>query len=202
MIEPTSSTSQEQGPQARNRPCSDPLLLSILLLPFLVSPASAHHARHPQVPASAGVECRTLVRFSPHGGVATAIARELSRAKTRIRIAIYGLNHPDLVASLVAAQARGVSVALKLDKLQSSGRGQQTAIARLRAAGISTEISELSRLLHDKFAVIDGQRVITGSFNWTTQAENRHRENVLIFECQDLARLYEEEWLDIEIGTP
>jgi phosphatidylserine/phosphatidylglycerophosphate/cardiolipin synthase-like enzyme len=47
--------------------------------------------------------------------------------------------------------------------------------------------------------VIDGRRVITGSFNWKTQAENHHRENVVIRECEDLARLYEEEWAEIEI---
>lgn len=64
------------------------------------------------------------------------------------------------------------------------------------------EVSQLSRLLHDKFVVIDGRRVITGSFNWTTQAENRHRENVLILDCQDIARLYEEEWREIEVRTP
>lgn len=175
------------------------VLISVLLAVSLVSPVSARHAEHPQVPAPPGVECRTMVRFSPHGGVAAVIASELGRATNRIRVALYGLNHPTLVASLIDAKDRGVSVALKLDKVQSSGEGQKAAIARLREAGISVEVSELSRLLHDKFAVIDGRRIITGSFNWTTQAEDRHRENLLVFDCEDLARLYEEEWSDIEI---
>lgn len=64
------------------------------------------------------------------------------------------------------------------------------------------EVSNLSRLLHDKFAVIDGRQVITGSFNWTTQAENRHRENIVVLDCEDLARIYEEEWEEMEIRSP
>lgn len=177
-------------------------LFSVLLALSLATPVAAHHARHPQSPAAPGLECRTLVRFSPHGGVAAAVVGEIARAATRIRVALYGLNHPDLVAALIEARERGVQVALKLDKVQSAGEGQKAAIARLRAAGVSADVSELSRLLHDKFAVIDGRRVITGSFNWTTQAEDRHRENILISDCEELARVYEEEWAEIEIDRP
>lgn len=35
-------------------------------------------------------------------------------------------------------------------------------------------------LMHDKFCVIDNQVVITGSYNWTTNAEFRNDENVTI----------------------
>jgi phosphatidylserine/phosphatidylglycerophosphate/cardiolipin synthase-like enzyme len=178
------------------------LLFSVLLIISLPSPVLAAQARHPQLPDPPGIECRTLPRFSPHGGAAAAISGELARATTRIRAALYGLNHPDLVTALIQAHERGVSVAIKLDKVQSAGKTQKEAIRRLRAAGVSVEVSELSRLLHDKFAVIDGRRVITGSFNWTNPAENRNRENLVILDCKDLPRVYEEEWAQIEIRAP
>lgn len=178
------------------------VLGSAFLVASFPSPVLSEHARHPQVPDPPGVACRTLVRFSPHGGVAATLAGELAQATTRIRAALYGLNHPDLVGALIEAHERGVSVALKLDKVQSAGKRQKAAIQRLRAAGVAVEVSELSRLLHDKFVVIDGRRIITGSFNWTTQAENRHRENVVLHDCEDLARVYEEEWAAIEIKAP
>jgi len=34
--------------------------------------------------------------------------------------------------------------------------------------------------MHNKYAVIDGKTVITGSFNWTVSAEKRNDENLLV----------------------
>lgn len=42
--------------------------------------------------------------------------------------------------------------------------------------------------------VIDGHKVITGSFNFTKSAEERNAENLLIIENTELARLYQQEW--------
>jgi phosphatidylserine/phosphatidylglycerophosphate/cardiolipin synthase-like enzyme len=46
---------------------------------------------------------------------------------------------------------------------------------------------------HNKFAVIDGKRVITGSYNWTLKAE-QNWENLLFLDCPELAEKYEQEW--------
>jgi phosphatidylserine/phosphatidylglycerophosphate/cardiolipin synthase-like enzyme len=59
-------------------------------------------------------------------------------------------------------------------------------------------VSTVSRSLHNKFAVIDGRRILTGSFNWTNSAEDRNRENLLVLDCEELARRYEQEWVEIE----
>jgi phosphatidylserine/phosphatidylglycerophosphate/cardiolipin synthase-like enzyme len=56
-------------------------------------------------------------------------------------------------------------VAVKADKVQSAGKSQKAMIAKLEQAGIPVEVSTQSRLLHHKFAVVDGRWVITGSFN-------------------------------------
>jgi len=64
------------------------------------------------------------------------------------------------------------------------------------------EISHSRSLLHDKFAVIDGRWVISGSFNWTASAERRNRENLLIFDCPSLASHFEAEWESIAATRP
>jgi len=71
----------------------------------------------------------------------------------------------------------------------------------LKRAGVSTEVSQLSRLLHDKLAAIGGKGVITGSYNWTLPAENRKRENLILLECPAEAELYGREWEMIEINN-
>ncbi len=91
---------------------------------------------------------------------------------------------------------------MKTDKVQSASQAQSAAIARLQEAGITIEVSLQSRLLHDKFAVIDGRWVITGSFNWTQSAENRNRENLVILDCPDLAGNFATEWELIRPDAP
>ena len=45
-------------------------------------------------------------------------------------------------------------------------------------------------IMHNKFCVIDNQRVLTGSYNWTTNAESRNDENVLLTSDNDMTTKY------------
>lgn len=44
--------------------------------------------------------------------------------------------------------------------------------------------------MHNKFCVIDNQKVLTGSYNWITNAESKNDENVLITIDNDTATKY------------
>jgi len=44
--------------------------------------------------------------------------------------------------------------------------------------------------MHNKVIVIDGRYVITGSLNFSTNAETSNDENVIIIDNPDIARLY------------
>lgn len=44
--------------------------------------------------------------------------------------------------------------------------------------------------MHHKFCVIDESVVITGSFNWTSQAVQFNQENIIFYENKDLAAKY------------
>jgi phosphatidylserine/phosphatidylglycerophosphate/cardiolipin synthase-like enzyme len=70
----------------------------------------------------------------------------------------------------------------------------------LQAVGVSVSTGSRS-LNHNKFAVVDGRWVITGSFNWTTSAERRNHENLLVLDCPDLAARFEAEWESIASST-
>jgi cardiolipin hydrolase len=41
--------------------------------------------------------------------------------------------------------------------------------------------------MHNKYAIIDESVIVTGSFNWTTQAINNNQENLLFYEHKELA---------------
>ena len=49
-------------------------------------------------------------------------------------------------------------------------------------------------IAHNKVMVIDGETVITGSFNFTTAAEEHNAENLLLVHDAKLAARYVENW--------
>ena len=40
--------------------------------------------------------------------------------------------------------------------------------------------------MHHKFAVVDGRKLVSGSFNWTMQAVMGNKENVIVTEDPDV----------------
>lgn len=48
--------------------------------------------------------------------------------------------------------------------------------------------------LHHKFIVVDERIVITGSMNYSTNAEESNDENVLVIDNAEIARLYLQEF--------
>lgn len=48
--------------------------------------------------------------------------------------------------------------------------------------------------MHHKFAVVDGRMLITGSLNWTTQAIQNNRENVLVTEDVEYVKPFLDEF--------
>ena len=53
-------------------------------------------------------------------------------------------------------------------------------------------------IAHNKIIIIDGQTVITGSFNFTNQAEDHNAENLLVIRDHGLAQRYLANWHDHE----
>lgn len=50
--------------------------------------------------------------------------------------------------------------------------------------------SQRGGIMHDKFCIIDNQVVITGSYNWSDNAEFRNEENIAVLENAKLATEY------------
>lgn len=48
--------------------------------------------------------------------------------------------------------------------------------------------------MHHKFAIVDRKMVITGSLNWTTEAIQNNRENILIMEDAEYVQPFLEEF--------
>ena len=134
----------------------------------------------------------TQVYFSPNGGAAAAIIKEISAARTEILMQAYSFTSTSIAKALIEAHKRGVKVQAILDKSQRSERYSSAAF--LANSGIPTFIDAEHAIAHSKIMVMDGTTVITGSYNFTRAAEEKNAENLLIVKSKDLAALYVRNW--------
>lgn len=127
----------------------------------------------------------------------SAIEGAISAARTSILIQAYEITPGPLVRALIEAHRRGVGVQAIVDYKQLTDRRyHQDAIAvgQLAAAGIPVMVDHPSGLMHDKVMIIDGDTVVTGSFNYTYSAEHRNVENLLLIHDRAVAARYEAHW--------
>ena len=57
---------------------------------------------------------------------------------------------------------------------------QHTQVKRMKDAGVCIVASKREGLMHHKFAIIDSDILLTGSFNWTERAASENCENLVI----------------------
>jgi phosphatidylserine/phosphatidylglycerophosphate/cardiolipin synthase-like enzyme len=64
----------------------------------------------------------------------------------------------------------------------------------LKNYGVPTWIDSAHAIAHNKLMIIDGQTVLTGSFNFTKAAEECNAENLLVIRDAALAVEYQANW--------
>jgi len=136
--------------------------------------------------------CNWEVYFSPHGECTEAIVRELNKAKSTVLVQAYSFTSAPIAKALLNAHKRGVKVEVILDKSQRTQKYSSATF--LYNSGIPTKIDAQHAKAHNKVMVIDGETVITGSFNFTKAAEENNAENLLVIRDKKLASLYIENW--------
>ncbi len=92
-----------------------------------------------------------------------ALAAALDSARHSIDVAMYNLTSRRLADALLDAHHRGVQVRLVMESTAMDAASPQ----RLMEAGIPIIGDRREGLMHNKFAVIDGYEVWTGSANWS-----------------------------------
>jgi phosphatidylserine/phosphatidylglycerophosphate/cardiolipin synthase-like enzyme len=157
------------------------VVLAILLMAYANSQAI-------EVP----VRTNAQVYFSPRGGCADAVVREIGKAKSEILVQAYSFTSKPIAAALIRAKKAGVHVEIMLDKSNRSAR--YSAADFTVHMGIQTCIDAHHAIAHNKIMIIDRETVITGSFNFTRAAEEHNAENLLILKSGELARVYLDNW--------
>lgn len=130
--------------------------------------------------------------FTPPSGCGSLIAQEISKAAKSIYVQAYGLTSNSIIYQLKAARSRGVEVFVLLDGGNLSNN--ESVYQELKDAGIRVYMDKMPGIAHNKVMIIDGVKVLTGSFNFTNAADNRNAENLLLIEDKDIASQYLVNW--------
>ncbi|TCV98748.1 phospholipase D family nuclease [Biostraticola tofi] len=133
------------------------------------------------------------VGFSPSGTAIATIVAAIDSASQRISVAAYAFTSKKVAAALTRAHLRGITVQLVADKKAASDK--YTAVTFLANKGVAVRLNNRYAIMHNKFMVIDGRTVQTGSFNYSNSADRRNAENVLVlWNAPEVANEYQKEF--------
>jgi phosphatidylserine/phosphatidylglycerophosphate/cardiolipin synthase-like enzyme len=136
------------------------------------------------------------VYFSPQDGTRATIQSVINSAQESIYFMAYSFTSDALAEALIERAEAGVTVAgvFDIDQYHSN---LGTEFDTLSNAGIDVRLDGNPRLMHHKVIIIDEQIVITGSYNFSNNAEYKNDENTLIIHNKDIAAQYLAEYQQI-----
>jgi phosphatidylserine/phosphatidylglycerophosphate/cardiolipin synthase-like enzyme len=91
---------------------------------------------------------------------------------------------------MIASAKKGVEVQGVIENRGAS----QGSLPDLFCAGLPVKTDGNPYTMHHKVIIIDGETVITGSFNFTKSADTVNDDNVLVIHSAAVAGLYEQEF--------
>jgi phosphatidylserine/phosphatidylglycerophosphate/cardiolipin synthase-like enzyme len=134
------------------------------------------------------------VHFSPKGGCTEAIVRELKAARHEVLALAYSFSSKPIAEGLIEAKSRGVHVEIILDRSQE--QETYSDLALFQQHGLAPQIDAHHAIAHNKIMIIDQRTLITGSFNFTNQAEHENAENMMVIKGHpELVRLYRQNFM-------
>ena len=135
-----------------------------------------------------------LVFFSPKGGCTEAVVAQIKRARREILVLAYSFTSKPIAEALIEAKKRGVHVDIVLDRSQE--KEAYSELPMIEEHGLYPHIDAQHAIAHNKVMIIDKKTLITGSFNFTHQAEGENAENLLVVKGHpELVRSYRQDFL-------
>ncbi|MBX3471231.1 MAG: DUF1669 domain-containing protein [Planctomycetes bacterium] len=133
--------------------------------------------------------------FSPDDTCERQAVAELRAARRSIRVAMYSFTSPALARAMAEAARRGVEVTIVGDGHQMSIGASTSVNEIIRGEPRIRDVRGHNRLgnfssIHHKYAIVDDETVLAGSFNWTAQANRFNDENLIVVKSKRLAQRF------------
>lgn len=180
------------------------LLVALMALTILLSQPPSPSSITPEssltdVPGS-NISDGIRIYFTEPGsrgaGMDARLVEQIDSAGESVLAAVLALDLESVAEALIRAQARGVTVQVVID----SDYREEAALLAVKRAGIPVVEDGRKPLMHNKFVVIDGKLVVTGSWNLTTSETFRNNNNILFITSRELAASYTAEFNEMFAG--
>ena len=133
------------------------------------------------------------VVFTPEdGALEQAVIPLVNAAQFEIRFLAFSFTDFPLANAMIQRAQNGVSVAGVYERVGSDTDAAE--FDTLYCAGISVRRDGNPSFMHNKVVIVDQRYIITGSLNFSTNAEESNDENVIMLDNAEIARLYLQEF--------
>jgi phosphatidylserine/phosphatidylglycerophosphate/cardiolipin synthase-like enzyme len=133
--------------------------------------------------------------FAPEDQVAGKILPVLREAQRSIFFMAFAFTRRDFADTLLERAADGVNVRGVFETRQiAAGADQGWSLLTLGGLAANVRQDGNPYTMHHKVIIVDEATVVTGSFNFSRNADESNDENVLIIHSPDIAAAYLAEW--------
>ncbi len=126
--------------------------------------------------------------FAPEDGVRREIISEIEDARQRIDFMVFAFTCRDIAQALTARMAAGVKVRGLIEARNAGSRHSQHRFLEQHGAEIHLDKNPFN--MHHKVMILDRKTVITGSYNFSKNADTQNDENVVIIHDPGVAEIY------------
>ena len=124
----------------------------------------------------------------------------MQSAKASLDVAVFDLNL-DAVVQVLVASFKDIPVRVVVDRRQA--KGAKSLVLELVRAGVPVRYGKQAGIMHNKFAIVDGKWLETGSFNYTKGAATKNNENQIYLDTHAIVQQYQARFdLLWEASTP
>jgi phosphatidylserine/phosphatidylglycerophosphate/cardiolipin synthase-like enzyme len=127
------------------------------------------------------------------GGIDIALAQAINAARGTLDIAAFEFNNPVLTTAVLDAHRRGVRVRMVADD-EHGIEDEDSTYGQFIDAGIPVVDDSRTALMHNKFMIIDGSVVWTGSWNYTVNDTYRNNNNAIALRSRRAVQSYQAEF--------
>ncbi|MBF8246924.1 MAG: hypothetical protein ISN64_02955 [Rickettsia sp.] len=135
--------------------------------------------------------------FTPPSGCGDLVIEEIKNARHDLFMQAYVLTHQGIIDAILYAHNNGVKINILLD--YKSYRSNIKGYKLLKSKNINISFDKMNGLAHNKVIIIDKEKVITGSFNFSHAADTRNAENLVIINDKKIAEAFLNNWIERKI---
>jgi len=130
--------------------------------------------------------------FSPGEDCRNAIISKLKQAKKEVKVCVFTITDNQIGSVLRDLHYDGIEVKIITDNDKQYDRGSD--IDYLAQKGVDIRIDTTDAHMHHKFAIIDDEILINGSYNWTVSAAEKNQENIIVTDNRDFVKSFLKEF--------